>query len=446
MKLGVRRVGVLAQLLLLIGVTLSAGGLINYAMIVSRPPPEFPVYRISEIANAFRGQPVRLEGRGQLALSWDGAAGAAGAIRAAQARAEGSPEGREPLRRDASLGAALAAVMEVPADSIDFYVGTPPGGRRHLLHELMRQGMNVDGERLVIGRFLVVFHADNGGVAVLRPDLRYRSHSAWARQIALVVLAGLLIMLPVALLFAQRLTRPIRVFAASAERVGRDPFGEPVPVRGPAEIAAAAEALNLMQSRLRAFVSERLRIVAAVAHDLRTPLTRLSFLAEKAPPELRDSMRAEIREMSSMMDATMAFVRDATRPVTRERIELRSLLETIADEASDHGEDVDLEPGPGSRDPGRRGGAEADDRQSGDQRPEVRRRRGPAAVARGSGGADRGRRPRPRAARERTRAGVRALLPQRTLALAGNRRGGPGPLGRSRHRPRARRRGLAGEP
>ena len=56
-------------------------------------------------------------------------------------------------------------------------------------------------------------------------------------------------------------------------------------------------------------------------------------------------MRAEIREMSSMMDATMNFVRDATRPVARERIELRSLLETIADEASDHGEDVGLAAG-----------------------------------------------------------------------------------------------------
>ena len=53
MRFRIGRLGVLPQLLLLIGVTLSAGALINYAMIVSRPPPEFPVYRMSEIANAF---------------------------------------------------------------------------------------------------------------------------------------------------------------------------------------------------------------------------------------------------------------------------------------------------------------------------------------------------------------------------------------------------------
>ena len=305
--------------------------------------------------------------------------------------------------------------------------------------------MNVEGERLVIGRFVAVFHADDGGVAVLRPDLRYRSHGAWARQIALVVLGGLLIMLPFAWLFAQRLTRPIRAFAESAERVGRDPSGAPVPTEGPAEIAAAAEALNLMQSRLRIFVSERMRIVAAVAHDLRTPLTRLSFLAEKAPADLRDSMRAEIREMSSMMEATMGFVRDATRPVARERIELRSLLETIADEASDLGADVCLEPGP---EVVTLGDAVALKRMIGNLVSNAQKYGGGAVL---------------RLSREEDSARIviedrgpglpdgdlercRTILPQRALALARNRRRGSRLVGGARHGPSPWRLRVAREP
>ena len=80
---------------------------------------------------------------------------------------------------------------------------------------------------------------------------------------------------------ARRVVKPIALFAAAAERLGRDPRAEPLPIAGPPEIAEAATAFNLMQERLNRYVEDRTTLIAAVAHDLRTPLMRLSLRLEK---------------------------------------------------------------------------------------------------------------------------------------------------------------------
>jgi signal transduction histidine kinase len=86
-------------------------------------------------------------------------------------------------------------------------------------------------------------------------------------------------------------------------------------------------------------------MIGAVAHDLRTPLTRLRFHAESAPPALRGKMADDIAEMDAMVAATLAFVRDATQTGTRAKLELRSLLDTVVDGFAEQGRDVRLNPG-----------------------------------------------------------------------------------------------------
>jgi signal transduction histidine kinase len=149
-------------------------------------------------------------------------------------------------------------------------------------------------------------------------------------------------MAPVAYIYARRLAAPTRLLAQAAERLGRDPQAPPLDVKGSAEIAVAAAAFNDMQAKLRRYVEDRTAMVAAVAHDLRTPLTRLRFRIESVPEDQRAKMSSDIEQMEEMISATLAFVRDSWRPRERTRLELCSLLESLCDEMAETGADTDV--------------------------------------------------------------------------------------------------------
>lgn len=144
---------------------------------------------------------------------------------------------------------------------------------------------------------------------------------------------------------AQRFARPIGAFARAAERLGRDPRAPPIELDGPAEIAEAARAFNDMQARLNRYVDDRATMIAAVAHDLRTPLMRLGLRIDDADPAIRTACECDIREMQAMISAVMTYVRESSRIGVRRALDLRSLAETVVDEASDRGADVSLEAG-----------------------------------------------------------------------------------------------------
>jgi signal transduction histidine kinase len=102
-------------------------------------------------------------------------------------------------------------------------------------------------------------------------------------------------------------------------------------------------AFNEMQDRLRRYVEDRTSMVAAIAHDLRTPLTRLRFRVEAAPEEARAKMNSDIDQMEAMIAATLTFVRDANGDPQRTRLELSSLLESVIDDMAETGADVSVE-------------------------------------------------------------------------------------------------------
>ena len=148
-----------------------------------------------------------------------------------------------------------------------------------------------------------------------------------------------------AFLFARGLAAPFALFAGAAERLGRDPTTPPLDMRGSPEIERAAAAFNEMQRRLRRYVEDRTGMIAAIAHDLRTPLTRLRFRVEAAPEALRPKMNADIEEMEAMIAAVMAFVRDASRAGERRPVELQALVAHVAGEMADTGLAVSVAPG-----------------------------------------------------------------------------------------------------
>ena len=194
-------------------------------------------------------------------------------------------------------------------------------------------------ERVLFAPFQVAVRQPDGSWLVARPQPSFQLNS-WQGQLLITLMLSIIAITPLAWLFARRLAAPISAFATAAERLGRDPRASPLEVGGSSEVMAAAEAFNRMQERLRRYVEDRTAMVGAIAHDLRTPLTRLRFRIEAAPDEIRAKLAADIDQMDAMISATLGFVRDATRAGPREKLELSSLVESVLDEAAETGADA----------------------------------------------------------------------------------------------------------
>jgi signal transduction histidine kinase len=129
-----------------------------------------------------------------------------------------------------------------------------------------------------------------------------------------------------------RLTGPLRDLSRAAEDLGRGDAGEPLPVSGPVEVRDLTRAFNRMQERLTRFVADRTRILAAVSHDLRSPLTAMRFDAELVEDEeTRESLIASIDEMQTMAEATLNFAEGLAGREPSDVVDVSDWLETLAD-------------------------------------------------------------------------------------------------------------------
>ncbi len=162
-------------------------------------------------------------------------------------------------------------------------------------------------------------------------------------QFGLAASIILLMMIFLSTYAAHRLTKPLQAFAGAAEAFGRSAeAGETLPATGPLEIAGVASAFNNMRGRVRRLVAERTRMLAAISHDLRTPLTRLRLRTERvvAQQEGREAMLEDIDTIEAMLQAALSYLRDGQVSETPEFIDLPSFLQTLCDAYSDTGHDV----------------------------------------------------------------------------------------------------------
>ncbi len=150
----------------------------------------------------------------------------------------------------------------------------------------------------------------------------------------------------VVILGVRRITSPLRDLALAADRVGRGERVPPLSPGGPIEVRRTTGAFNRMQDRLERFVDDRTRMLAAISHDLRTPITTLRLRAEFVEDEEeRRKILATLDEMQRMTEATLAFAREeASREETR-TVDLQALVESVAEDFSDLGGDVETTPG-----------------------------------------------------------------------------------------------------
>lgn len=141
-----------------------------------------------------------------------------------------------------------------------------------------------------------------------------------------------------------RLTRPLNELAASAEEFGRGGGQGPLTPAGPAEVRELTIAFNDMQARLARFVTDRTQMLAALGHDLRTPLTALRVRAEMVDDaEMKDGMSMSLDEMQDMVEATLAYARGVGQGEDLQRLDVAEFLSGIHKDA--RGE-LDLRTGP----------------------------------------------------------------------------------------------------
>lgn len=138
-------------------------------------------------------------------------------------------------------------------------------------------------------------------------------------------------------------TRPLRDLAEAAEKFGRGEDVPPLVARGPSEIAVAIRAFDTMRARLHRYVTDRLRLLAAVSHDLRTPLTTLRLKAEFVDDEaVRDDLVTSLDELTAITESTLAFSRAEASQEATESLDLTELGREIVEEFRLSGADATM--------------------------------------------------------------------------------------------------------
>jgi signal transduction histidine kinase len=160
--------------------------------------------------------------------------------------------------------------------------------------------------------------------------------AAYSTQFLVSMAIMALIILGVSVWAVRRVTAPLAALAAAAERLGHDVSAPPLTEAGTVETRQAARAFNDMQTRLRNLIDNRTRLLAAISHDLRTPLTLLRLRAETVEnTQERDKMLGTIAEMDAMIGATLAFARDESAGEPRRPTDLVALLHSVVDDMRD---------------------------------------------------------------------------------------------------------------
>ena len=181
----------------------------------------------------------------------------------------------------------------------------------------------------------VQLHAPNWPGHVRPPPGLAAGGSGWYLALFLALI-GLL-----AYLVAQMTARPIRRLAEAAGALGSDLDRAPLVESGPTEIRQAAAAFNAMQGRIRRQVQHRTHMLAAITHDLQTPLTRLRLRFEKVgDAELRQKLVDDLAVMQSMVREGLDLARSMDSHEAPQRLDLNSLVDSVCADASDAGQNV----------------------------------------------------------------------------------------------------------
>lgn len=171
------------------------------------------------------------------------------------------------------------------------------------------------------------------------PAKRWRSF--WSSPVFLSIVLMTVAVLGLSVWAIRSATRPLGAIAAAADRLGMDMDAPALDEGGPREVRHVARAFNTMQRRIQTFVRDRTQMLAAISHDLRTPITRLRLRAEFIEDaDLQRKMLGDLEQMEAMIASTLAFAKDDAGDEPRQPFDLAVLLQGLCDDAADAGQAV----------------------------------------------------------------------------------------------------------
>ena len=163
----------------------------------------------------------------------------------------------------------------------------------------------------------------------------------WGMAFVLSFLLSALGVAIVAVLMGRRISKPMRSLATAADRLGRGEEVGDLPETGSLESRSTVRAFNLMRERLDRFVRDRTAMLAAISHDLRTPIASLRLQAEFVEDEeTRTRIVAALDEMQRMTEDTLAFIREDARREETRTVDLHALIDSVAADLADLGHEI----------------------------------------------------------------------------------------------------------
>jgi signal transduction histidine kinase len=331
MKLmGLGRGTLFAQVFALVLAAVVGAEAINLLIVFNLPPPAPNFYTEGDVMRALRRQPpaARIDKNNTPLLV---------------VRREAQPP---PIETEARIG--FVRFRSLMAEDLgltlnDIIVTTKGGPPDFRGYSIVRARLGDQGDRreesFLITPFQVVIHTKAGQWLTVQPGPS-KGLAFWQLRLLLWFALSAVAVIPLAYFFSRGLAKPMTQFAAAAERFGRDPRAPPMAAKGSSEITQAAAAFNEMQDRLRRYVEDRTSMVAAIAHDLRTPLTRLRFRVEAAPEEAQ-------AKMSSLLESVVDDMAETGADVSVEKVEkvvidadslaLRRLITNLIENAIKYG-------------------------------------------------------------------------------------------------------------
>ena len=234
-----------------------------------------------------------------------------------------------------TLGIADAGASAPPAAT------GPDAVELHGLHRRLGNGYHLfalapNGDNRRLGIVL----PDGAAISANIPPERQRPPflgSPWMTTLLFAVISVTLL----GLWAARALTAPLSSFAKAAESFSLNGAAAPLPERGPEEIRSVARALNRMRERITGLIDDRTRMLAAISHDLRTPITRMRLRSEFIEDEThRGRMLGDLDQMRTMLESVLSFLRNDRRLEAMTLVDIASTLQLVTDQFGDMGRKV----------------------------------------------------------------------------------------------------------